>query len=270
VSDDVLRVLTWNLWWRFGPWEDRLPAIVATVQELQPDIACLQEVWVAPDGTSSAHVIAGALGYHVEVAHRLELDGVGFGNAVVSRWPIRRTATRALPTDGGSEEQRLVLLAEVDGPDTPIQVFCTHLNWRHDESATRQAQVREICAFVAAERPRSFPPILCGDLNAEPHSDEVRMLTGHAAVPEAGLVFRDAWTAPGAEGPGCTWSDANPFARAEHEQERRIDYVLTGWRRNDGRGAPRSCRVVGDRPVAGTWPSDHFGVLAEVQLAATS
>jgi endonuclease/exonuclease/phosphatase family metal-dependent hydrolase len=266
VIDGRLRVLSWNLWWRFGPWEDRLPAIVATIRDLDPDIVALQEVWVAPDGSTSADVVAEALGFHVEVAHRLVLDGVGFGNAVVSRWPITRTATRDLPSAGGTEEERLALLAEVAVPEGPVQVFSTHLNWRHDESAVRQAQVRELCAFVADERPRSFPPIVCGDFNAEPESDEIRMLTGRAAVPVPGLVFRDAWTAPGCDGPGHTWADRNPFARAEHEQERRIDFVFTGWRRNDGRGAPLSCRVVGDGPVGGVWPSDHLGVLAEVQL----
>lgn len=265
----MLRVLSWNLWWRYGPWEERLPAIVTTIRRLDPDLVALQEVWVA-DGTSSAHVIAEALGHHVEVAHRLEVDGVGFGNAVLSRWPIRRTAVRPLPSPSdvgidALDEERLVLLAEVDAPEQPVQLFSTHLNWRHDQSSVRQAQVRELCAFVHHERPRSYPAIVCGDLNAEPDSDEVRALTGLAAVPVPGVVFRDAWTAPGSEGPGFTWADSNPFAKAEHEQERRIDYVLTGWRRNDGRGAPRACRVVGDEPVDGVWPSDHFGVLAELE-----
>lgn len=269
MAERALRVLTWNLWWRFGPWEERLPAIVATIRALDPDLVALQEVWVA-DGTSSAHVVAEALGHHVEVAHRLELDGVGFGNAVVSRWPIVRTAVRPLPSPAdvgldAHDEERLVLMGEVDAPGRPVQLFSTHLNWRHDHSAVRQAQVRELCAFVASERPGAYPPIVCGDLNAEPHSDEVRALTGQAAVPEPGLVFRDAWTAPGCDGPGTTWSDANPHARAEHEQERRIDYVLAGWRRDDGGGAVRSCRVVGDAPVEGVWPSDHFGVLAELE-----
>lgn len=266
----AVSVLTWNLWWRYGPWEERLPAIVETVRRLDPDLVALQEVWVA-DGTSSAHVVAEALGHHVEVAHRFEADGVGFGNAVLSRWPILRTAVRPLPSpadvgiDAGDEE-RLVLMAEVDAPGQPIQLYSTHLNWRHDHSAVRQAQVRELCAFVAEQRPRSYPPVVCGDFNAEPTSDEIRAMTGLAAVAVPGVVFRDAWTTATADQqPGWTWADVNPFAAAEHEQERRIDYVFTGWRRNDGRGAPISCRVAGDEPVDGVWPSDHFAVLAELR-----
>jgi endonuclease/exonuclease/phosphatase family metal-dependent hydrolase len=265
MEPSTLSVLTWNLWWRFGPWEERLPAIIDTIRRLDPDIAALQEVWVA-DGTSSAGLIAEALGYHHVVGHRLELDGVGFGNAVLSRWPILESATEPLPRGVvGHDEERLIQMAVVDAPTAPVQVYSTHLNWRHDESAVRQHQVRALCAMVARNRPRDHPPVVCGDFNAEPDSDEIRMLTGLAAVPEPGLVFRDAWTAPGCSGQGATWSDANPFAKAEFEQDRRIDYVFTGWRRNDGRGAPVSCRVVGDEPVDGVWPSDHFGVLAELQ-----
>jgi endonuclease/exonuclease/phosphatase family metal-dependent hydrolase len=260
-----ISVLTWNLWWRFGPWEERLPAIVETARRLDPDIACFQEVWVG-DGTSSAHVIADALGFETAVHARMEVDGVGWGNAVISRWPITRVDAAPLPAaPTGGDEERLVVLAVVDAPKDPVQVYSTHLNWRHDHSAVRQDQVRELCRFVAAQRPREYPPVLCGDFNAEPTSDEIRMLTGQAAVPEPGLVFRDAWTACGGDDPGCTWADANPYAKVEHEQQRRIDYVFTGWRRNDGRGAPTSCRVVGDEPIDGVWPSDHFGVLATLQ-----
>ena len=264
MTGERFRVLTWNLWWRYGPWEERLPAIIETIRRLDPDLVALQEVWVA-DGTSSAHVIADALGLHAEVAHRLDFDGTGFGNAVLSRWPIERTAMRPLPGREEVDEQRLVFMAEVAAPEASVQVFSTHLNWRHDHGDIRQAQVRELCAFVAAERPRSYPPIVCGDFNAEPGSDEIRMLTGLAAVPEPGVVFRDSWSARGSVEPGWTWSNENPFAAAEYEQDRRIDYVFTGWRRNDGRGAPLSSRVVGDEPVDGVWPSDHFGVLAELQ-----
>jgi len=259
-------VLSWNLWWRFGPWEERLPAIVETIRRLDPDVAALQEVWVTEDG-SSAHHLAEALGYHVAVGHRLNLDGVGFGNAVLSRWPITDTATIPLPAgEVDHDEERLVLLAVLDAPFDPVQVYSTHLSWRHDESSVRQAQVRTICEAIAERRPRPFPPVLCGDFNAEPDSDEIRMLSGKAAVPVPGLVFRDAWTAVGVEGPGVTWAESNPYARVEYEQERRIDYVFTGWRRNDGRGRPLSCRVVGTEAIDGVVPSDHYGVLAEIQM----
>ena len=265
AGDPTLSVLSWNLWWRFGPWEERLAAITETVGRLDPDLAGLQEVWVA-DGTSSAHRIADTLGYHVAVEHRLVLDGVGFGNAVLSRWPITRAESAPLSADEADrDEERLVLAVDVEAPGGPLQVFSTHLNWRHDHGAARQQQVREVCALVASKRPRRYPAVVCGDFNAEPDAEEIRMMTGKAAVPTPGTVFVDTWAATNSTGDGCTWSNANPFAAAAFEHDRRIDYVFAGWRRDDGRGQPLRCRVVGDEPVGGVWPSDHFGVLAELR-----
>ncbi|CAN5551690.1 endonuclease/exonuclease/phosphatase family protein [soil metagenome] len=265
LLDTRLRVRTWNLWWRYGPWARRQAAIAATLAELQPDVVALQEVFRQDAGRDQAAELAEGLGYHHAYASRLHHDGFDFGNAVLSRWPFVRTESWPLPAGPGVDERRVLLLAEVDGPRGPVQVFCTHLNWRFDESATRQVQVRAVAGAVAAARPRTYPPVLCGDLNAEPGSDEVRLLTGRAAVPVPRLVFHDAWEVAGDGGPGHTWSNANPYVALQLEPDRRIDYVLAGWPRAGGAGHVTSCRVIGRDPVAGVHPSDHHGVLAELR-----
>src|SRR6201991_3099536 len=40
-----VRVVTWNLWWRFGPWARRRQAILTALRTCQPDAVGLQEVW---------------------------------------------------------------------------------------------------------------------------------------------------------------------------------------------------------------------------------
>jgi endonuclease/exonuclease/phosphatase family metal-dependent hydrolase len=266
-------VLTWNLWWRFGPWEERQPAIAATIERLDPDVVCLQETWA--DAVAG---LADRLGYHHAYTSRLDYDGVGFGNGVLARWPLSGNETLALPAPEGADEMRTCLRADVahpDHPEAPLQVFSTHLNWRFDQSDVRQDQVRAICRFVADSPERSFPPILCGDFNAEPDSDEIRMLTGKAALPVPKLVFNDGWAVAGgssggagagaASGSGETWSNVNPYARLDLEPDRRIDYVFAGWPKAGGGGQVLDCRVVGDEPVDDVWPSDHFGVLATLR-----
>ena len=47
--------------------------------------------------------------------------------------------------------------------------------------------------------------------------------------------------------------------------DRRIDYVFTGWRKAGGAGHPVGCRLAGNEPVDGVWPSDHFAVVAELR-----
>jgi endonuclease/exonuclease/phosphatase family metal-dependent hydrolase len=265
VSTSV-RIATWNLWGRYGPWEARAPAIQQAIRAFDADIVALQEVWEDASGNQARE-----LGYdHVVYSPNLERDGARSGNAVASRWPIARHETRVLPRTAGEArddegEERLVVFAEIEGPRGPIQVYCTHLSWRDDHSAVRQRQVAEICAFVRENRPRSFPAVLCGDLNADPHSDEVRMLTGHAAVAVPGVVFRDAWTAAGHEDPGYTCANANPFIAPLLDRDRRIDFVLVGTPKLGGVGHVLDARVAGNLPIDGMWPSDHFAVVTELR-----
>lgn len=263
LVETTVRVVTWNVWWRYGPWEERLPAIAATLAKADADVVCLQEVWDDGDRNQAAELAAG-LGWSWAYDAHLDLDRVRFGNAVLSRWPITGSEGRNLPAPPAVDERRRVMRADVDGPRGPIQVFCTHLNWRFDQSAVRQDQVRAVCAFVRDSPSRSFPAVVCGDLNAAPDSDEIRMLTGRAAVPEPGLVFHDAWDAAG-RGPGITWSNANPWARLDLEPDRRIDYVLAGWPKRGGRGHVVRAEVLGTDPVDGVVPSDHYAVLAELR-----
>jgi endonuclease/exonuclease/phosphatase family metal-dependent hydrolase len=264
LLDGRLRVLTWNLWWRFGPWEQRLPAIVETIRRIDPDVIALQEVWITED-SSSSRVIAETLGFHEVSTHRIELaEGVGFGNAVVSRWPIAGHEVAPLPSPPELDEFRTVLRADIDGPRGPFQVFDTHLHWRLDHSHIRQDQVRTICDLIADSPRRSFPAVLCGDFNALPDTDEVRMLTGRAAAPRPPLVFYDAFEFAGA-GDGHTWSNANPYARLDLERSCRIDYVFAGFPKAGGAGHIVDCEVVGADPVDGIVPSDHYGVLATLR-----
>ncbi len=79
-----VRIATWNLWGRYGPWEARVPAIEATLRSLDPDICALQEVW-EDDARSQAREIADALGFPNQIyAANLERDGARSGNAMVS------------------------------------------------------------------------------------------------------------------------------------------------------------------------------------------
>jgi endonuclease/exonuclease/phosphatase family metal-dependent hydrolase len=266
-----VRIATWNLWGRYGPWEARLPVIIENLGAINADILALQEVW-DDDTRSQAQEIAEALGCPEPVfAPNLERDGARSGNAVVSRWPITRHEVLSLPRKGAYDaideegEERLCLFAEVAGPRGPIQMFCAHLSWSDDHSSIRQEQVAEICRFVRAMRPRPFPAVLCGDLNADPSSDEIRMLTGRHASPVPRVVFRDAWEAAGNEEPGYTWSNANPFAAAGLDVNRRIDHVMVGHPKLGGVGHVVGAHIAGDVPVDGLWGSDHLAVVAELR-----
>jgi endonuclease/exonuclease/phosphatase family metal-dependent hydrolase len=262
----TLSLMTWNVWWRFGPWAERQPVIETTLGRVGADVVCLQEAWTETGG-GQVPKLADALGYEFVFGEGLVGgDGAAFGLAVLSRWPILASETRTLPAIEGKDELRIAMHARIDGPRGPIDVYTTHLNWRFDHSAIRQDQVRAICDWIASGAAgRSYPPILCGDFNADPRADEIKMLTGRAAVPVDELVFQDVWDVAG-DGPGNTWDNANPHAAADLEPTRRIDYVFVGWPWGDrGAGSPVSARVEGREPVDGVVGSDHYAVVADLR-----
>lgn len=264
-----LRVATWNLWWHFGPWEARQPAIRETMKAVDADVWCIQEVFRGRDAGDQAEELAEALGgYHVAHGSRFDSDrfSESIGNAVLSRHPIRDWEIRALSAPMGLDELRLVVRADIEAPGHLVEVFSTHLNYRLDQSHVRQEQVREICTFVdETTARRTFPPIVCGDFNADPGAEEIRMMTGLTSVPVPKLVFIDAWRA-GGTGEGSTWDNRNAHAVQDYEPNRRIDYVLVGYPREAGIGQVVEARLVGDEPVGGVWPSDHFGVVADIRI----
>ena len=110
----------------------------------------------------------------------------------------------------------------------------------------------------------SGSPIIAGDFNAEPDSTEIRYVKGLHALDGRSVHFHDAWAIAG-DGAGITWSSRNPYARQALEPDRRIDYVFAGRPLANGIGLIESCRVVCDMPEDGIWPSDHFGVYAELR-----
>ena len=262
-----MRVATLNIWNRGGPWEERLAAIRHGLRELAADIVGLQEVIVTPDGDrlDQAAAIADGLGYHFAYGASF-VEGYSFGNAVLSRWPIVRHEVTPLPRLE-STERRSLLSSVIAAPFGEVPFFVTHLNWKFDEGHIREAQVLAIADVVKAQAPgEGFPAILVGDMNAEPEADEVRFLRGLSSLGRGkSIYFADCFAAVG-EGKGATFSRKNPYAAILREPDRRIDYVFVRGPDDRGRGEPLEARVCFDAPHEGTFPSDHFGVVATVSV----
>ena len=260
--------MTWNLWWRFGHWEQRQRAIVDTIRTADADVVCLQEVWVEGD-RSLAAIIADELGYDCVCSGAIGREAVGFANAVLARWPVHALADEALPRGDGAPGHRRVVAAAVDSPWGLWPVASAHLDHRFDESSTRVLQASHLLELASTWRGDptiDLPVVLGGDLNAVPDSDEVRLLTGRrSGVP--GIVFSDAWEQCGG-GDGATWLRANPNSADSAWPDRRIDYVMVTWPRPKPTGNPISARrtAVGPVPVDGDmiWASDHAAVIVEL------
>jgi endonuclease/exonuclease/phosphatase family metal-dependent hydrolase len=279
-----MRVLTLNVWNKQGPYAERLPLLRRALAALDADIVGLQEILRLdrrdgqqhlPDGPDNnqacelaeglpywtaygpASIVGGGLG-----------GGLTFGNAVLSRWPILEARNFRLPGEPG-QEARAVLYARIDSPHGRVPFFVTHLDWQFHHGHVRERQVAFIAERIHELAPGArdeFPAILVGDFNAEPDSDEIRYLQGLTSRVGRSVYFADCFRVAGDGSPGITFSKRNPFAAPLGEPERRIDYIFSRGPDRQQRGRPLSCRVVCDVPEDELFPTDHFGVIADLSV----
>lgn len=279
-----LRVATLNIWNKAGPWLERTERIRSDLAALSPDILALQEVLELESPSSyqcqTEELIDGMDLHHCYgLGHDMSGDWVpsehrlGFGNAVVSRFPIRSSVNLRLPGEDISDQRRSLLHAVVEAPFADVDVFVTHLNWKLDEGWVRERQVQFIAAQIAERAPADgrYPPLLMGDMNAEPYSDEIRFLTGHTRLGnEKSTRMADVWSYFPELGPGFTFdARRNRFSASYHEPPRRLDYIFARAPGKKGLGAPIRAGLCFNTPGEGVppiFPSDHFGVMADLRV----
>ena len=234
-----MRILTWNTWKNTPPYSARLAAMTRAAEAARPDILLLQEAFVGA-GADTARHLARALGLHCVAApsrakrrvHEGAMVASTNGLAILSRQAAASSRIIALPGHP-DDPDRIAQVARI-GALTVVNLHLTHLVSGGD--ALRRGQARHLLDRLEADT----PTLLGGDLNAEAVDPAV------SALRQAG--FRDL-------------AEARPDPTIDG---RRIDFLMT-------RAMTLSSVetvLVGADPVDGVAPSDHAGVLAELEVAA--
>jgi endonuclease/exonuclease/phosphatase family metal-dependent hydrolase len=271
-ASGTLRVCTLNLWGVTPPVPLRFDLAIRQLAALDLDAIGLQEVVALPGQTgTSADLLAAALGMEVAYAPACSHPGGEEGLAVLSRRPIAARRVFPLP-DRRPTEARILLSTCLETSVGPVWFHTTHLHYRLDDGLARERQV--VAVDDALRSLAGDPHILCGDFNATPDADEMRFLRGLTTLAGRRTHYQDAWLRCRSDDPGLTWSAQNPEVRAQRtlDVDRRIDYIFVSSRHKDGRGTVLDARVVLTErdPGSGSPASDHYGVLAEVQLVPSA
>lgn len=161
-----MRVVTYNvhscrgLDRRLAP--ERIAEVIAATGA---EVVCLQELDVGRARTGRVHqaeAIANALAMQFHFFPAMRMASEEYGDAILSRHPIKVVRSEALPRTAGAIEPRGALWVEVEANGLRWQVLNTHLGLGRGE---RRAQARALAEWLRAAVPRS-PVILCGDLNS--------------------------------------------------------------------------------------------------------
>lgn len=203
--------------------------LLALIGASAADLVALNEVEHGREGAGGrppTPYLAEALDYHWIFAPAIGTESEGFGNALLSRFPIREWEAVPLPVRPGAEPRSL-LRAVVDVAGIPLTVLVTHLSTPSEGGGLEQAQA---IAHMATRRRlggRGGPAILMGDLNCIP-------LEG-AELAALSAVFVDTWPLAKMLGAPASLAGSSlserEYARGGYtydafDPSRRIDYVF--------------------------------------------
>ncbi|MFJ1706080.1 poly(A) polymerase [Kitasatospora sp. NPDC088346] len=244
----ALRVLTWNtLWDRYD--SDRIdtarrrPLLLAALERADADVIALQE---AETGLLALLLAAP----WVRARYVLDTDPAGpdvdgSGLLLLSRLPVGESARHALGP------HKAVAAVTVESAAGPLVVATTHLSSDHSENGAdrREAELARLAEGLAG---LDGEVVLVGDFN------------DGGDRPARALRLRDGWTEVHGPGDGTPTFDphANPLAAVSSLSGRasRLDRILL---RGPGVRAA-TATLVGDSPTDGLFPSDHYGVQADL------
>ena len=184
--------------------------IAEVIDRCNPDIVALQELDAGlerTEMTDQAHLIAHTLEMSFHFHSSIRVQEGGYGNAVLSRTPVRLIKSGPVPTEqlNPSYERRGAVWAEVELHGRKVQVVATHFGLNRHE---RVSQAKSIIGPEWLGNPECLPPaVLCGDFNAMAGSSVYRLITRH---------LRDVQRGQKGKFPKGTFPVQLPFMRIDH------------------------------------------------------
>ncbi|MDH4169917.1 MAG: endonuclease/exonuclease/phosphatase family protein [Acidimicrobiia bacterium] len=207
----TLRLVTYNVHSCVGLDGVTSPERIARViARIEPDIVALQELDVGrarTGGTDQAQIIAAQLGMIAHFHPTFRVAGEQFGDAVLSRLPMRLCKAGSLPRMAGDHglEPRGAVWVEIDAGDATFQVINTHLSI-HPRERRMQADALLGSGWLGEIDPGSNV-VLCGDFNASPGLPTCRAISRRLTDVQIGLDGHR---------PRRTWGGRWPVARIDH------------------------------------------------------
>jgi endonuclease/exonuclease/phosphatase family metal-dependent hydrolase len=160
-----MRLLSWNIHKGIGGRDRRysLDRVIACIEAENPDLVCLQEVDRLVSRSrhdDQPRLLARYFRCHCVFQPTVAVGGGGYGNLVLSRWPV--ASRHRITLRQGSRKPRGAQLLLVDSPEGPLHLVHTHLGLAERE---RHWQVGRLLGHMLFRSADPHPTLLVGDLN---------------------------------------------------------------------------------------------------------
>jgi endonuclease/exonuclease/phosphatase family metal-dependent hydrolase len=152
-----------------------------------------------------------------------------------------------------------------------FDIFNTHLQAFQKDALIRKLQLDQAMEFLEKINKGEYPVIFAGDFNIISEIGEYTRLNNKLNG------FKDVWQTANPNDPGYTWEPfINWYAKPDYNEStlrQRIDYIFVRdgkehkWKIQQAQiilNAPQSYEY--KRGIAETFASDHFGIMAELEL----
>src|SRR3954454_17093419 len=155
--------------------QDHIIKVAETVAAAQPDVVALQEVHCRKSGDQGAQV-AHLAGLQLVFGKSCEINGGDYGNAILTRGTIERSAVHPLP---GAGEPRSLLEACISIDNARFTFFATHLAaWGR---LLRAARLEQIAKLGDITRRAGSAPLLARGFHVTPRAEGPRAPPAHRA-----------------------------------------------------------------------------------------
>lgn len=197
-----MRLLSWNIHKGIGGRDRRysLGRVIDVLEAENPDLVCLQEVDRLVRRSrfdDQPRLLARALRCHGVFQENVPVGRGGYGNLVLSRWPI--ASRHRVSLRQGSRKPRGAQLLVVDTPEGPVHLVHAHLGLAERERHWQIGRVLGHMLFRSADR---HPTVIVGDFNdwRDTLAAGVLAASGFRQVTSPPSRFRTfpAWLAVGA------------------------------------------------------------------------
>jgi endonuclease/exonuclease/phosphatase family metal-dependent hydrolase len=156
----TVRVMTWNIHGGMGPdGRHDLERMLELVRRVDPDVLALQEIDSrrVPASEHPVAMLKRVLGHHGISAAAITTPDGDYGQVLLSRWPMTKTAVHDISVPG--REPRRAITAVINAPAGDLFVLAAHLGLRFVE---RQRQCRQMAHLVNLS---ALTTVVMGDFN---------------------------------------------------------------------------------------------------------
>ena len=176
-----LKVLTFNiLGGRNVDGKRDVTRLAKIIKVLDPDIVAMQEVDKGTgrmQGRDTTAELAKLTGMYQAYGKAMDYDGGLYGEAVLSKYPIKQIKNYPLPAEKGAEPRAaLTVKVNIPGIDAEYLFIATHLDHLSKET-NRIMQAHKLNEIISSQEQNY---IIAGDMNAEPDSKTMKILSEKA------------------------------------------------------------------------------------------